>query len=437
MTARCCPTATSRATPSSRRCLLTDLRSLSVFSATNFQPSSDRAPISAIRVRVTGAHGLDAVSRERVRLAAQRISERTGLDVDLTIGSSPAPLTIDLPAGDHGRPALALTEPWTKKGVALQILAAVNKQSLILFGLILIVCALSVANATSAAVRARQTQLGVLACLGWTRERVFGVVLGEVTAIGLLAGIIGGAIALPIAAAAGVHASPQRAALAIPAALVLSLAAALLPAWRAARSNPIRAVRPPVLEAARGHQPHTLGQLAMINTLRAPGRSAIGALSIAVGVCALTMLLGASIAFHQVLVGSLLGSAVAVTVQSSDYVAVGAIIALGALATADISYINIRERAGELATLSATGWDQRVLVRLITLEGLIVGAAGSLAGAAIGLAATALFAATLPGALVLIALAAAAGGTLIATLAALVPILQLGRLPTVAILAGE
>jgi putative ABC transport system permease protein len=64
------------------------------------------APLSAIRVRVAGVTGFDDTSRERVRNVAEAIGSATGLDVDITMGSSPAPQTVSLPAGKFGRPEL-------------------------------------------------------------------------------------------------------------------------------------------------------------------------------------------------------------------------------------------------------------------------------------------------------------------------------------------
>lgn len=130
-------------------------------------PVNAKAPISSVRIRVAGVSGVDAVSRARVRLVAQQIQARTGLQVDITVGSSPAPQTVVLAAGQHGRPQLTLHENWVKKGVAVAIIAAVDKKSLALFLLVLLVCALFVTNAAAASVRSRRTDLGVLACLGW------------------------------------------------------------------------------------------------------------------------------------------------------------------------------------------------------------------------------------------------------------------------------
>ena len=48
-------------------------------------------PISVIRVRVGRLTGANPVSLERIKEVAQQIAVRTGLDVDIVTGSSPAP----------------------------------------------------------------------------------------------------------------------------------------------------------------------------------------------------------------------------------------------------------------------------------------------------------------------------------------------------------
>ena len=147
-----------------------------------------KAPISAIRVRVADVGGYSERSAERVRLVAEQIAARTGLDVDITLGSSAAPQTVELPAGSFGRPMLRLTESWSALGVASIITQAVDRKSLVLFVLVLVVCVLFLANAVSAAVRDRRSELAVLSCLGWPVRRIAALILGEVALLGLIAG---------------------------------------------------------------------------------------------------------------------------------------------------------------------------------------------------------------------------------------------------------
>lgn len=233
---------------------LTTLQAMQPFLNPKFYAGATgaNAPISVIRVRVSGVTGPDAVSRERVRRVAQAIRERTGLAVDITAGSSPHPLLVELPAGRFGRPALTVTEGWTKKGVAFAIVSALDRKSLALFVLVLVVSGLFLANGSFASVRSRRTEIGTLLCLGWGRGRIFRAILGELAVVGLSAGLVGTGLAFLLVKALSLDMSPLRTLLVAPVAVALAAAAGLIPAWRAARSVPLDAVRPAVAEPRRG-----------------------------------------------------------------------------------------------------------------------------------------------------------------------------------------
>lgn len=392
-------------------------------------------PISVIRVRVAGAVGFDPASRERIRLVAQQIQQATGLDVDITLGSSTAPQTVTLPAGRLGRPELTLAENWTKKGVALAIVDAVDRKSLILFILVLVVCALFVTNTAFASVRTRITELGVLACLGWRPRRLFAVVAGELLLLGAGAGTVSMLLSVPLGHLVGAPVTWGRAALAIPASVVLALLAGLVPAASAARAVPMEAVRSTARPPRRASRVRRVSGLAWATVRRRPGRAALAALGLVVAVAAFTLLLAVTLAFRGTLVGTVLGGAVAVQVRGVDYAATAATLFLAGLGVADVLYISLHERAAEFATLRAVGWRESALARLLVTEGTVIGAAGALVGAALGLVAVAVFAsvtlAVLAGAAI-----AAATGVLIAVVASTVTVAALGGLPTVELLSA-
>ena len=419
--------------------LITTLPALPALENSNYSGGTQlaKAPISVIRVRVAGVTGASPASLNRIKAVAEQIELRTGLTVDIVAGSSPQPTTIALPADKYGTPALLLTEDWIKEGVAVTVLHAVDRSSVTLFVLILVVCALFVANSATAAVRGRRRELGVLAALGWTRPRLFAVVLGEVAMIGLIAGILGTLLSPPLAAALGLHASLARAALAIPVAMALAVVAGAVPAWLAARADPVASVRPPALAVRRARQPSGITGLALLNVLRTPGRALVGALSLAVGVTALTLLIGVTLAFRGAIGGTLLGDYVTVQVRGVDYIAVATTVTLGVLAIADALLISITERAPELATIRAFGWPERALRRMVITEGALTGIAGSIIGAVIGLAGAAVFAGQLPPLLYASAGTAAAVGVLVTCAAALLPAHLLRRLPAAQLLAQE
>jgi cell division protein FtsX len=364
--------------------MLTDLASLPAFEGGHYLPNTGAAPISAVRVRVAGVVGVDPLSRERVRLVAQRIETETGLDVDITAGSSPSPRTIALPAGHFGRPALELSEPWAKKGVALAIIQGIDQKSLVLFILVLVVCVLFLANGAHASVRSRRTELGVLACLGWGRAAVFRLVLGELALVGLGAGVIGAVLAEVLAFALRLQLPWWHASLVVPVALALASVAGLLPAWVATRGRPLDAVYS-VAGGSGGHRPvRGISGVAFANISRRPARVVNGAVGLFIGVAAFAVLLAVQLAFQGQVAGSVLGELVSVQVRGVDLVAATLALLLGAFSVADVLAVNLRDRVGEQAVLAATGWRPKTLFRLAFTEGMVVGIVGILAGGAVG-----------------------------------------------------
>jgi putative ABC transport system permease protein len=438
--------------------LLTTMQGmLSYFNATNWKPTEwhphyngknlgsllkpppvphAKAPISVIRVRVKGVTGPNDVSWARIRAVAVQIHEKTGLGVDVTAGSSPHPVTVDLPAGRFGRPPLALREPWSKKGVSLAFVHALDRKRLALFCLMLVVCGFFLANGAFAVVRSRRVELGTLLTLGWSPRSIFTVVLGELAVVGLVAGVVGAGLAIAVAAGASLELATLRALAVVPLAVGLVAAAGLLPALRAARMTPVAAVRTAPRASRGGGSAGTFLRFALVNLRRLPARTLVGVFGLAVGVAALGLLLAIEASFQGSLVGTLLGNAVALQVRGLDFVAAGLTIALAAVSLADVLLLNLRERAPELVTLRSVGWSEGDLARVVLLEAVLLGLAGSGLGALLALAVGASLALPI-GTLLAVSAAAAAGGIAVAAATSLLPVSRLRRLSIPTILAEE
>ncbi|MFI5793109.1 FtsX-like permease family protein [Streptomyces sp. NPDC051677] len=361
--------------------LLTTLDSLDVITHSRRKPTAqEKAPVSAIRIRVAGVTGVDPASRARVNSVAGQI--RTAypkLQVDVTVGSSPAPQTVTLPRN------VKVTEYWVAKGVALRILRAVDAKSAVLFGLVLVVCGLFLAQAALASVRSRRTEIGTLRCVGWSAPEILRLILGELAVIGLAAGTLGALLAYGLGALLGLPTSAAKAALVLPVALLLALTAGVLPAWRATRVQPLDAVTPLVADTRRAVAVRSVVGLALRNLLRAPGRTVLGAAGLALGVAAFTVLLSLTLAFRGEVAGSLLGNAVVAQARTADYVSVALSLLLGAAGAVDVLVLSQQERAADLAVLGATGWSRRELGRLALYEGAGLALLGGLTGAVAGL----------------------------------------------------
>lgn len=184
-----------------------------------------KAPISVIRVRVAGVTGPDELSMARIRAVALAIRDETGLDVDITAGSSPKPLRVALARGEFGRPPLLLREGWVKKGVSVAFLRAADRKSLALTALVLVICGFFVSNGAFATVRARRREIGTLLCLGWPQRSIFSAVLGEIVALGAVAGAVGVVVAVAVILASPLETALWRSMLVLPVAVFIALGA--------------------------------------------------------------------------------------------------------------------------------------------------------------------------------------------------------------------
>lgn len=394
-------------------------------------------PISVIRVRVSGVKGPDPLSREKIKGVATAIHDRTDLAVDITAGSSPQRMTIELPAGRFGRPALTLQEGWVQKGVAVEFLTAIDKKSAVLFALILLICGFFLANAAFASVRTRRSEIGTLRCLGWRRKKVFLAVLGEIAFVGLLAGLAGNVIAIGAAFALSLDLPLLRTFWVPPLAVIVAVLAGLLPAWRATLSRPIDAVRPAVAVSREAASVRGVTRMALSNLRRLPGRTALGAAGLTLGVAAFTILLALNGAFQGALVGNLLGNYISVQIRGVDFLSVLLVIALGGFSIADVLFLNLKERAAEVVTLYSVGWRKSHLRRLIAVEGIGMGLAGSVTGVALGVLVASLIRGVALSSIATAALIAGGVGAVVAVIASLAPLASVGRLSTPTILAEE
>jgi putative ABC transport system permease protein len=421
--------------------MLTTLKALPAFTnpdAFSFPPSSSmpEAPISVVRVRVAGVKGADPVSRERVRLVAERIQKRTGLDVDITVGSSPHPTTVALPKTRHGAPALKVEERWVQKGVAAIVITAIDHKSLALFVLILLTASLSMAISATAAVRARRLQLGILSCLGWRPGMLLAAVVKEMLTIGVLAGTVGALVSLPLGIVMQVEVPWWRAMIALPAAVAITLVSGALPAWHASRSVPADAVRPPVTAPRKSTPMRGVAGMALGYLRRTPGRVVAGAAALGLGVAAMTALAGVIFGFQGAVVGTLLGDAVSVQARPVDVVTAVFLAILGLGCLVEILYLDIREEASRYAALQATGWRDRTLTKLIVWQALITATTGAVLGVLVALLGLAAFVPLntqvwlTSGAVLITSVAVAAA-------AAVLPARSLRNLPTARLLSGE
>jgi putative ABC transport system permease protein len=194
---------------------------------------------------------------------------------------------------------------------------------LIVFGLVaILVGAFTIFNTLSITVAQRSREFGLLRMVGAGRRQVLTSVLIEALTIGVLASLIGLGAGFGIAKGldavftsmqidlpeAGMVFATRTIVVAMAVGVLVTLAAGLLPAWRATRVPPVAALR----EAAPGSEKVRLparfirllasvigrvaeriggsaGRLARRNAMRSPGRTAVTASAMMIGVALVTL----------------------------------------------------------------------------------------------------------------------------------------------------
>ncbi|MEU8272892.1 ABC transporter permease [Microbispora bryophytorum] len=187
---------------------------------------------------------------------------------------------------------------------------------LLLFGAVaLLVAALVIYNTFNILVAQRMREMALLRCIGATKRQVFGSIVLESAVVGLLSSALGlltglglGAAAVAVLRAVGtdiptgtVSLSPQTIAVGMCTGVVVTMAAALLPARQATRVPPVAALRTQVEEHAF-HTGVVRVVFAALFLLAGAGLTAVGVLQKPGQAALLAVMAGGVLVFFAVLI---------------------------------------------------------------------------------------------------------------------------------------
>jgi putative ABC transport system permease protein len=203
-----------------------------------------------------------------------------------------------------------------------QFISIIRIALLVFGGVAILVGAFTIFNTLSITVAQRTRELGLLRMVGAHRRQVLGSVLAEALAIGALASVVGLGAGLGLAKAldalfdsmglalpeAGTVFAARTIVVALLVGTLVTLAAGLLPAWRATRVAPVEALRAAAPGAGRVRLPSravralasllgrpaqalggAAGGLARRNAMRQPGRTMTTATALTIGVALVTL----------------------------------------------------------------------------------------------------------------------------------------------------
>jgi len=123
--------------------------------------------ISAIRIRVAGVDELTLKNQRKIEAVASEIMRRTGLDVDIMVGSSPTPVLVHVPGVGF------VEEQWIQKNVTLSYQTKVQTGHWLLLGTLLIISGFYTLDMTWVGMETQRKQIALQKAFGWRSSSIF------------------------------------------------------------------------------------------------------------------------------------------------------------------------------------------------------------------------------------------------------------------------
>jgi len=346
-----------------------------------------KAPISAIRVQVSGIDDFTPDAQSKIETVAAEIIERTDLDVDITVGSSPKKILVHLPTVNQISPIGYVEEGWVQMGLSYDLAQEVKRVNILLFLVMFIVAGLYILNTSLVSTLGRQREIALQKALGWRDSSVFFQVVLEGALIGLGAGVLGLVGAIGLASLLGLNMPIERAVLVLPMSIGLCLIGSLIPAYIASKT-------PPGSKLTRGEisdksivsfQNPTVVSLALHEVLRRRARALLAILTILTSTALITIYIGSIIYSQGYLAGTFLGDHILVHIGGFQLAIAGISFLVAGIAIADILLITVIERRHEIGILKAIGWRSVDVTSLFLYEGVFFGLIGGISGVLLGI----------------------------------------------------
>ena len=392
--------------------------------------------ISAVRVRVGGIDQLTPAAQRKIETIASEIARRTGLTVDVMVGSSPRRILVRVPEIGY------VEEGWIQKGVNVSYAQGLQSGHWLLLATLLSIGGIFTLDVAWADVTARYRTIALQKALGWRSRTVFAQLLGQVLIVGAVASALGALAAWVVAQALKWQTPPIALLIGVPLAVIgLCIAGSFYPAWLASRVPPIVLLQHGEVRSAGARLGMMagggMGSYAWRSLLRRPSRTALTALAAALASALLVLLLSVTLARQGLLSGTLLGEFLLIRIERFHYALVGIGLALAALAAANAQLSSIVERRREIGLLKAVGWRTRTVARLFLLESALLGALGGVIGTVLGGLLFFSFYGSLPTFVAGIALVGIAVPSVVGVLAAIYPARAGARVPPAEVMRYE
>ncbi|GIO22083.1 ABC transporter permease [Oceanobacillus sp. J11TS1] len=338
--------------------------------------------ISAVRIKVSGVNSPGPESQSKLEAVAQEIRSETGLEADITLGSSPQPVLIKIPSVDDLDSLGWVEQPWIKTGESI----AIYDEAVLGYSGI-IICLMAVAimyvfTTNLIAFLSRKKEFAVLKAVGWRNSKLRHLLLTESMLIGGFVSFLTFIVLLILRQENPESLSIWRICLIICFILLIYFVGALYPSYLVHNISPHQVMKQGEVSAkgARFGRTNGVVSLARNNLISRWTRNLVSVLAISLPTALLILFLFVSFQLNGVMYTSWLGEYVALEIGSMHYYAIILSLIIAIMTTAELIWQNVLERTREIALFKALGWGNPRIYMMVLLEGAILGLISGIVG---------------------------------------------------------
>ncbi|MBO0602440.1 FtsX-like permease family protein [Sporosarcina sp. E16_3] len=339
-------------------------------------------PISAIRIKVKNVATIGEESQKKLEIVAKEIEKQTGLHTDITLGSSPQPLLINIPKAGKNEEVGWVEQLWLKKGSSINIFKETKLGYTGLIMSVILVAIIYVFSTNLVSYLSRKKEFAILLSIGWKLRELKNILLIESFLIGIIVSVLTFVVQLGLSFKDADTLSISEILLLTFFILFIYIIGSLLPSLLITKIHPWHVMRTGETNLTGKRVIKTKGLFSMVfNTVMGRiQRNLVSILAIALPTALLIMFIYVTFRLNGVLYTSWLGQYVSMEVGIHHYIAVSISLIISILTTTEIMWQNIKERRNEISLLKALGWKNSHIRKMVLVEGAVIGLVGGVVG---------------------------------------------------------
>ncbi|MGV8049179.1 MAG: FtsX-like permease family protein [Anaerolineaceae bacterium] len=354
--------------------------------------------ISAIRVRVSGIEAIGEESQKRIEAVAEEIRAQTGLQVDITLGSSPQNVLVKVPGYEDVEGLGYLEEHWARQLVGISIQREVNKEHLLFLAALIISGSMYTLSSAYLNVTYQRKQIGLYKAMGWRSRDIINHINKFTWLFIAISLVFSALVSLTLIQVGRVSFSIYRVFGTIIGLIILYVVGTLLAARQFTRQEPINLIN--------SQDQYEVVESKVKNSIRKNDfKSKLPSL-LAMSSAVILFVFVMAVVFYvpETLQGSLLGESISMKVQPFHIALTAIALIIGGLCIFQMLMTRIIERGREIGLVKAIGWRDKQVFWSFLKEGLGTSLQSAIIGTTIAIAAFWLFYSRLPTNLVVLIL---------------------------------